>query len=413
MSSRCIFRVSFVAVLLLAACTSQPATESTPAATNAPTNPPAAEPTPAATNAPTAVPAVEPTPVATNSTTGLIATPTVSPVAADPTPPLSDARVRTALAYCTDRAALLRALYPWLKDTGAFTAVTPPGATAETARLAGLPFAPEQGRALLDDAGWNRSPSAEFRAASGTVLTLKVTTTTSSDRRAWLETWAEQLAACGIDLDVDYRPAEWFYGEKTGLAVDEYQMAAFSRRADDGLDNDAIESPLFYRVEVFATHPQLENFVPPADGIHTRNAAEWRIPGRDTIIIGEDAEPAVPLESEDAYVARVVRALVESGDSGAPGPYRMTEWTHGSRIVLEANLQYSGPAPATSHIIIRFLPHDTVIQALLKGQVDILDWESLTPADVAQFGLDRAADTGTIRLLARPAAMWETVRFSE
>jgi ABC-type transport system substrate-binding protein len=363
MSARRIHALALAALLLLAACVSLPATENPPTPTAAPT-------------VPTAVPATRPVPI-------------------DPARPHADARVRGVLAHCTDRAALLRGLYPWIEDAAAYTAGVPPAASAETARLAALPYDPAQGRALLPDAR----------------LALTVTTTTSSDRRAWLETWAGQLAACGIALKIDARPPEWFYGERTGLAAGDYQLAAFSRRADDGGGHAAAELPLFHRADVFATHPQLENFAPPADGIHTRNAAEWRIPGRDTIVIGEDAEPAEPLASEQAYVAKVVHALIEGDAPGAPGPYRIVEWTHGSRMVLERNPEYAGPAPATPRILIRFLPHDAVIHALLKGQVDVLDWESLTPRDVVQFGLDRAAAAGTIRLLTRPAAMWEVVRF--
>lgn len=325
------------------------------------------------------------------------ATPAPSPTV-DPARPLGDALVRTALAYCTDRAALFRALYPWIEDTAAYTAVAPEAAGAETAALAGRPFVPEQGRVLL---------------GSAAPFTLTVTTTEGSDRRTWIAVWAEQLAACGVRLEAEYRPPQWFYGEKTGLAAGEFQLAAFTRHAQDGASNAVIELPLFHRVEVFAANPQLENFAPPADGIHTRNAALWRIPGRDTIVIGEDAEPAEPLASEEAYVARVIRGLVEGAEPGAAGPYRIREWTHGSRMVLEANPDYTGPAPATPRIVVRFLSHDTAITALLKGQVDILDLETLTPGDVPRFGLDRAAATGVIRLLARPAAMWEVVRFAD
>ncbi len=68
---------------------------------------------------------------------------------------------------------------------------------------------------------------------------------------------------------------------------------------------DIPELPLFYRVNVFAVNPGLENFVATDDGIYTWNAAQWRIPNKETIVIGEDAEPAAPLWFEQAYVAEV------------------------------------------------------------------------------------------------------------
>jgi hypothetical protein len=50
------------------------------------------------------------------------------------------------------------------------------------------------------------------------------------------------------------------------------------------------------------------------DGIHTWNAEQWRIAGKDTIVIGEDAEPASLSIFENAYVTDVIRTLINGRD---------------------------------------------------------------------------------------------------
>lgn len=295
----------------------------------------------------------------------------------DPHPILGDVRVRQAIAYCTDRAALLRSVYPWLTDTAAFEAdaIVPRGHWAhpgEAASFARYPFDPARGRALLEEAGWSLAEGAEFRTnAAGDELALTLTTTNAAIRLMWGAVFEEQMKACGLRLVRLHAPGTWLFGNATGLRHRDFEIAAFAwvaesdpngrtlwacdaiplpengwsgqnytgwcnaaadaairtatqtleretrraayRTVQDEMAREVPVLPLFFRAELYAVHAGLENFAPDSsEPVHTWNAAQWRLPGRDTIVIGADAEPAslfTPVEN--AYVAQVIAALVK------------------------------------------------------------------------------------------------------
>lgn len=55
------------------------------------------------------------------------------------------------------------------------------------------------------------------------------------------------------------------------------------------------------------------------------------------------------------------------------GPYRFVEWKKGDRLVLEANEQYWGGAPAVKTVVFRVIPETaTQIAEILSGGVDII-----------------------------------------
>ncbi len=94
------------------------------------------------------------------------------------------------------------------------------------------------------------------------------------------------------------------------------------------------------------------------------------------------------------------------------GPYIIEDWIYGERIVLEANPYYFRGTPATPHIIIRFLEHEQVIQALLAGEVDILDWETISTQDIEDFQLMQAQTEGKVRIVLLPSSTWEHLDFA-
>ncbi len=69
-------------------------------------------------------------------------------------------------------------------------------------------------------------------------------------------------------------------------------------------------------------------------------------------------------EKGDAYVAR---------NPVGTGPYRFVEWVKDERIVLEANPDYWGGAPAIGRVVFRPIPEDaTRAAALITGEVDVV-----------------------------------------
>lgn len=298
----------------------------------------------------------------------------------EPHPILGDVRVRQAIAYCTNRAELLRSVYPWLTDTAPFEAdsVVPRTHWAyptESPQFQRYPFDVARGQTLLAEAGWTLAEGQSYRAnPNGDELALKLTTTNALFRQTWASVWEAQLAACGLRLVRLHAPAEWLFGESTGLRRRDFEMAAFAWAADyepggrelwacaaaptlangwqgqnyagwcnitadaaiqqfsqsfnrterraayqtfqEEFSKEIPVLPLFFRANVSAISPALENFQPDVSGgdPFTWNAAQWRIPGKETIIIGESSEPASLFVNETAYVSQVIGTLIFGRD---------------------------------------------------------------------------------------------------
>ena len=301
---------------------------------------------------------------------------TVTPPAyVTPHPILSDLRVRQGIAHCTDRAALIAAAYPWLPDPTPLEmdSFVPRGHWAYAETIRRYPFDPQRGKALLEEAGWSLPEGATYRQnADGEELALKLTTTDAALRKAWASVFEEQMQACGLRIVRFHTPASWFFGDTTGLLRRDFELAAFAwalaydpggrtqylcdsipAPANDwsgqnymGWCNDAADAairtamtslsrverresyrifqeaftrdlpslPLFSRPIVSVANPALENFAPGPSGVYTWNAARWRMPDKDSIVLGEGSEPASLFALENAYVSQVISALVHGLD---------------------------------------------------------------------------------------------------
>jgi len=242
----------------------------------------------------------------------------------------------------------------------------------------GIPYDPAAGMALLEKAGWALPPGEIYRRDSaGESLTLALKTTDAELRQAWVAEFVEQMKACGIQIDPEHIPAVQFFGDGLSdlgeLGRRDYDLAAFAQvswpdpdlaeryrcesvpSAEDGwqgmnyagwcsaLADEAVaeirsglqfsglasayntlngaiaadlpELPVFSRVEVYATHPELQNFAPdPSQIIYTWNADQWRIPGKDTIVIGSRSEPAGLFPWDESFVNRLIQALLNGVD---------------------------------------------------------------------------------------------------
>lgn len=302
---------------------------------------------------------------------------------------LGDLRLRQAMAYCTNRAELLRSVYPWLQDTSPYEMATllPSHHWAypqDDPDLRRYPFDPAQGKTLLEEAGWHLQENAIYRTnPQGQELRLSLVTTEAAFRKTWTQVFAEQMRDCGINVQPTYLPAEQFYGQedKPGeLARRHFDLAAYARVLQSepqwrehfacdaiptpnndwrgqnfsGWCNLAVEQalrlagsspnpedrqaayrliqeeytrelpslPLFTRLEVCASNPGLENFTCDPVKVYTWNAAQWRLPGREQIVIGERSEPAGLFPWDDSYVNQVISALVNGLDYYYESNYR-------------------------------------------------------------------------------------------
>ena len=91
-------------------------------------------------------------------------------------------KVRQAIAYCTDRAALAQAAYPDLSETEIqalmIDSPLPASSWAYHSPATQYSYDPDQGQTLLKSAGWTLAPGSTVRARGGRLLSLSLTTTT-------------------------------------------------------------------------------------------------------------------------------------------------------------------------------------------------------------------------------------------
>ena len=80
----------------------------------------------------------------------------------------------------------------------------------------------------------------------------------------------------------------------------------------------------------------------------------------------------------------------------ASGPYKLAQWTHDDRIVLERNPNYTLPAPPYDRIVWRVIPESSTRSAeLIAGDVDII-----TNVAPDQIDVINSSDTAKIETIA-------------
>lgn len=157
-----------------------------------------------------------------------------------PHPILSDVQVRKAIAYCTDKDALIASVYPTLTPAErqglVMDTFIPTANWAYTAPATTYPYSPVAGQNLLNTAGWTLPGGADYRIKNGKELVLLLTTTNSSFRVTYLTAFKNQMKACGVHVILNPRPVSWWFGTTTGLQVRDFELDAFAwlSQADPG-----------------------------------------------------------------------------------------------------------------------------------------------------------------------------------
>lgn len=293
-----------------------------------------------------------------------------------PHPILSDVRIRQAMAYCTNKIDIIKAAYPLLSDEEAKTLEMDTfipkvhWAYAGDENITQYPFDIEKGKALLEEAGWTLPEGGDVRVnQNGEELALKLTLTNAQYRQNWGAAWENQMADCGIRILRFHVPGPWLYGDTTGLARRDFEIAAFAwvgqmdpggrdlyacdqiptsengwagqnqfgwcnEAASKGIvkANNTLEKeerieaykvvqqeytkdlpgiPLFNHTETFAYNANLTGFDPkPGEEYYTDSVEKWEIPGKDTIVIGFTQEPASLFSLvESGFSASIVDTL--------------------------------------------------------------------------------------------------------
>ena len=140
-----------------------------------------------------------------------------------------DARVRQAMMLCTDRQSMVdELLYGRSEVIHTYVPTVHPLYPAEG--VTEWPYDPDVGNALLDQAGYAQRDGDGFRLDPGGARFAPTLGTTAGNalRQRVTQLFRDNMAACGIDVDLTYLPAgEWFAGGPEGVL--------FGRRYDLGL----------------------------------------------------------------------------------------------------------------------------------------------------------------------------------
>lgn len=149
-----------------------------------------------------------------------------------PHPILNDVRIRRAIAYCTNKDALIASIYPTLtpeeREALVMDTFVPKTSWAYTPPTTTYPYSPTLGQNLLDSAGWVLPSGADYRVKDGKELVLLLNTTTSSTRVTYLTVFEAQMRACGIRVIRNHQPASWWFGTTTGLHVRDFELGVFA-----------------------------------------------------------------------------------------------------------------------------------------------------------------------------------------
>jgi peptide/nickel transport system substrate-binding protein len=143
-------------------------------------------------------------------------------------PALADVRVRQAIAMCFDRFSVVNDLLLGKTEVAAsFWHNTP----WQDPNLEAWPYDPERANALLDDAGWVDSNGDGVRDKDGVELVLTHGTTTREVRADTQAVAQQQLADCGVKLDIIGYASDVFflsYGEGGPASSGELDIFQYS-----------------------------------------------------------------------------------------------------------------------------------------------------------------------------------------
>src|SRR5205085_2392588 len=140
-------------------------------------------------------------------------------------PILADKNVRKAIAYAIDRQDLVnRVLSGQSAPADSWIPPISPLFNPDTPKYA---FNPDQARQILDADSWTVG-SDGIRTKGGQRLSLKYQSTTAAFRLKTMPLVKDQLAAVGIEANIDQVPAQTYFGKNGPLVQGTFEMGEYA-----------------------------------------------------------------------------------------------------------------------------------------------------------------------------------------
>ncbi|HEY88965.1 MAG TPA: peptide ABC transporter substrate-binding protein [Thermoflexia bacterium] len=148
----------------------------------------------------------------------------------------ADLRMRQAVAYCLDRQRVVSLLrYGRTVIPDSYLPAEHPLYAAEL--VTHYPYTPEKGRALLEEVGWQDTDEDGIREAhavpgarNGTPLEITWTSTSQTLHKQYMELFRQDLAECGIQLQLENLPLPEFFAQSASgpLFGRNFELSSFA-----------------------------------------------------------------------------------------------------------------------------------------------------------------------------------------
>jgi len=185
-------------------------------------------------------------------------------------PILSDKQVRKAMFYALDRPDLVaRTLSGQSSPADSLVPPISPLFNPDTPKFA---HNPDQAKAILDADGWTVG-SDGVRVKNGQRLSLKYQSTGSALRKKVMPLVKDQLAAVGIEVNIDQLPAQAFFGISGPLRSGSLEMAEY---ADVGTQDAGADAVQKYAIK---------NIPTAANSFAGSNYSRWNNAAADALIV--------------------------------------------------------------------------------------------------------------------------------
>jgi ABC-type transport system substrate-binding protein len=226
-----------------------------------------------------------------------------------------------------------------------------------------------------------RNAAGEVVEFTGDPVTMKqlVTTIVYRDDLVWSDGTPVSQADFELKLKIDCDPES---GATTFTTCEQIADLEFSDTGYTVTTLPGAQSPLYFLSFDSSTMPDIY----PAHRVLSDGRTLADVPAAEWTTLPEIAENPIGV-----------------------GPYMITEWVKGEKMVFEANPYYYGGEVKTPNFVISFLAPENAEAQLIGGQVDMLDFTTLVGVSEA---LNSAAEAGQVRIIIDPSASWEHIDFN-
>ncbi len=151
-------------------------------------------------------------------------------------PILADKNVRKAMFFALDRNDLVNRVLAG--QSAPAHSLVPPISSFYNPDTPKYAYNPDQAKQILDAAGWTVGSDGIRVNSAGQRLSLKYQSTTNAIRKKTMPLVKDQLAAVGIEVNIDQIPAQTYFGKNGPLVQRTFELGEYASvgSQDSGFD---------------------------------------------------------------------------------------------------------------------------------------------------------------------------------